>query len=338
VRTEDLLTTDPLLAARALRNGHLAVLPTETVYGLGARALDPRAVARVYAVKGRPADHPLIVHLPAQSTMDGWARDVPAYARRLAEAFWPGPLTLVMQRGERAGRHLTGGADTVGLRVPDHPLTLAVLDELADGVAAPSANLFGRVSPTTAQHVLAELGGRLLAGNDAVLDGGACRVGVESTIVDATGAAPRMLRPGVIGATEVVEAGGVALDTTPSPVRAPGTLASHYSPNATVHLTDPDELEALVTAASLPLGAGPAGRPNVGLLALATVATPPGVVRLSAPQRVTDFAAVLYASLREADALQLRRVLVVAPSASDGGEESGLADAIRDRLQRAAHR
>lgn len=338
MRTFDLLTTDPLLAARALRDGHLAVLPTETVYGLGARARDPRAVARVYAVKGRPADHPLIVHLPARSELDGWARDVPPYARRLAEAFWPGPLTLVLRRGGRSGRHVTGGADTVGLRVPDHPLTSAVLDALADGVAAPSANLFGRVSPTTAQHVLDELGGLLRAGSDVVLDGGACRVGVESTIVDATGPAPRMLRPGMIGATEVVAAGGVGLDATPSPVRAPGTLASHYSPQATVHLTEPADLEAMTTPASSLPGAASADGPSVGLLAPADVATPTGVVRLSAPPSATEFAAVLYASLREADALRLRRVLVVVPSTAAAAEESGLADAIRDRLQRAAHR
>lgn len=332
--TEGLLTADPLLAAQALRGGHLAVLPTETVYGLGARASDPRAVARVYAVKGRPADHPLIVHLPALSPLDGWARNVPGYARRLAEAFWPGPLTLVLHRGERAGRHVTGGADTVGLRVPDHPLTLVVLDVLDDGVAAPSANLFGRVSPTTPQHVLDELGGRLSTGTDVVLDGGACRVGVESTIVDATRPAPRLLRPGAISAAAIAQTGGVRLDPTPSRVRAPGTLASHYSPVAAVLVVEPDELVAETTASRA--GAGLTGHPSIGVLAQADVPTPPGAVRLSAPRSINEFAAVLYASLREADALGLTQVLVVAPGADAAVDEPGLAEAIRDRLSRAA--
>lgn len=328
---DDLLTDDPRRAAAALRDGHLAVLPTETVYGLGARAGDVHAVARVYAVKGRPADHPLIVHLPDGASLRPWAAHVPAYAQRLADAFWPGPLTLVLPRGEGCGRHVTGGADTVALRVPDHRLTLTVLDELAEGVAAPSANRFGRVSPTTAAHALAELGERLHPGRDLILDGGPCRVGVESTIVDATGEAPRLLRPGAISGEQVAEVGRVGIDRAASRVRAPGTLPSHYAPRARVRVVGADDLAQLAASASSD------EVPKLGLLAPAEVATPVGVARLSAPSTVEEYAAALYASLREADALRLDDVLAVAPGVTMQGRGRGLAEAIRDRLTRAAH-
>lgn len=317
----ELVTTDPARAADALRAGHLAVLPTETVYGLGARAVDPRAVARVYAVKGRPADHPLIVHLPDVAALAHWAADVPTYAQRLAEALWPGPLTLVLPRGRRAGLHVTGGQSTVGLRVPDHPLTRSVLATLDDGVAAPSANIFGRVSPTTVTHVVDEIGARLLPGRDVVLDGGPCRVGVESTIVDGTGPAPRILRPGGVGTEEIVEIGGVAIDRTEGTVRAPGMLASHYAPTARVRVVD---------AAGLAQEADDGERPTTGLLAPSEVPTPVGLVRLAAPQSAAQYAEVLYAALREADALALSRVLAVPPSSG------ALADAVLDRLRRSS--
>jgi L-threonylcarbamoyladenylate synthase len=323
---ESLLTTDPDAAVAALRAGRLAALPTETVYGLGADARRPSAVARVYAVKGRPADHPLIVHLPHAAALSLWARDVPEYASRLADACWPGPLTLVLPRSARAGDHVTGGQDTVGLRVPDHPLTTSVLERFGDGVAAPSANRFGRVSPTTAQHVLDELAQALLPGHDVVLDGGPSGVGVESTIVDCTGTRPRILRPGAVGAEEVERVGGVPLAPPPprgSGVRAPGMLASHYAPRARVSLVDEDG------AAAAGVGAV-TGDPDTGLLAPAPVPTPPGVVRLAAPAGAGDYARALYAALREADALGLTRVLAVPPP----GE--GLAAAVRDRLTRAA--
>lgn len=321
-----LLTNDPARAAQALARGDLAVLPTETVYGLGARASDPSAVARVYAVKGRPADHPLIVHLPSADAVRMWAAEVPDYAARLAHALWPGSLTLVLPRGPRAGLHVTGGQATVGLRVPDHPATLAVLERLGDGVAAPSANRFGRVSPTRAEHVLAEIGDQLVLGRDVVLDGGPCRVGVESTIVDATGPAPRILRPGGVSAEQVSDVCGMAIDPTPSRTRAPGTRATHYAPRAHVRVTTaaglPDEIG--------PRASAPGQAPEVGLLAPASVPTPDGVVRLAAPATVDAYATALYAGLREADALRLTRVIAIPPTGS------GLAEAVRDRLARAA--
>lgn len=319
-----LLTTDPARAADALCAGRLAVLPTETVYGLGALASRPDAVARVYAVKGRPADHPLIVHLADAAQVDDWALDVPDYAHRLAARLWPGSLTLVLPRGPRAGLHVTGGQETVGLRVPDHPLTLEVLRLADDGVAAPSANLFGRVSPTTAQHVVAELAGALAPGDDVILDGGPCRVGVESTILDCTGPAPVLLRPGAVSVETVESEGGVPLGRTASTVRAPGTLASHYAPRARVVLASAPDLAATAVGDAT-------ATPSTGVLALSSVATPPGTVRLCAPRSPAEYASVLYAGLREADALGLTRVLAVAP---DG---SGVAAAVRDRLTRAAH-
>ena len=315
------LVTDPLVAAAALAQGHLAVLPTETVYGLGARADDPAALARVYATKGRPADHPLIVHIADLDSLHAWSADVPFYAARLAERFWPGPLTLVLPRSIRALDAVTGGQDTVALRLSEHPMFRAVLDALARdtgddaiGIAAPSANRFGGVSPTTAQHVVDELGS-LLQDRDVILDGGACGVGVESTIVDCTGDVPVILRPGAVSANDVREVTGLDLGTR-SDVRAPGTLASHYAPAARVTII------AAADASEV--------QPPAGLLALASVPTPPGVVRLSAPETVDDYARVLYAALREADALHLPSVVAIAPS------PEGIGAAVIDRLTRAA--
>lgn len=318
-----LLTSDAEDALRALRAGRLAVLPTETVYGLGADATDPHAVARVYAVKGRPADHPLIVHVASPQALPGWAVQVPAYATRLAEACWPGPLTLVLPRHPDVPDAVTGGQDTVAVRVPDHPLTLRVLRAFGGGVAAPSANRFGRVSPTTAAHVLDELGDVLVPGRDAVLDGGPCTVGVESTILDCTGPAPRVLRPGAVDEPTVAAVGGVAVVTGPSSVRAPGTLASHYAPLARVRLVEAARLRRHP-------GVPATGAPDTGVLAPADVPTPLGMVRLSAPGTAAAYARALYAALREADALDLREVLAVPPHGA------GLAAAVRDRLSRAA--
>jgi L-threonylcarbamoyladenylate synthase len=318
-----LLTVEPAVAVDALLAGRLAVLPTETVYGLGADAGHPHAVGRVFAVKGRPADHPLIVHLGSVDQLGTWVTRVPAYAERLAAACWPGPLTLVLPRSERASDLVTGGQATVAVRVPDHPLTVQVLREIDRGIAAPSANRFGRVSPTTAEHVLAELGDALLPGSDVVLDGGPCRVGVESTIVDCTGPAPRVLRPGAVDAATIMAVGGVAVSEGASSVRAPGTLPSHYAPHARVRLATAEDLTQLPWQS-------PTSDPQIGVLALDVVPTPPGTVRLSAPSSATGYAHVLYAALREADALDLPTVLAVPP------EGSGIAEAVRDRLTRAA--
>jgi L-threonylcarbamoyladenylate synthase len=355
-----LLTTSVHDAVAGLRAGGLVGLPTETVYGLAADAEDPRAMARIYAVKGRPADHPLIVHVADAAALEpgprSWARDVPGYAHRLAEAVWPGPLTLVLPRSVRAGDQVTGGQDTVGLRSPAHPLALAVIEGFGRavgrpgaGLAAPSANRFGRVSPTTARHVLDELAGLLLPGLDRVLDGGDCTVGVESTIVDCTGPAPRLLRPGAIGTQVIEQLGGVAVqearhrDGRPAPgPRAPGTLAAHYAPVAEVVLAvDARQVASLV--ASTPRDRS-AGAPVVGLIAPAGVATPPGVVRLTAPDGAAAYARALYGALREADVLGLRRVVAVPPTYPDGpaagpdrdAAQPALVAAVIDRLVRAA--
>jgi L-threonylcarbamoyladenylate synthase len=307
-----------------LRAGELVAFPTETVYGLGADAANPIAVRRLFAVKGRPADHPVIVHMARAAQLDELARDVPDVARRLADAFWPGALTIVVARdAERVVAEVTGGRPTVGLRVPDHPIAHALLAAFGGGVAAPSANRFGRVSPTTAEHVRADLGDDVAV----VLDGGSCRVGVESTIVDVTGAEPAILRVGGVSRSEIEAIAGreVALRTS-GEVAAPGVLASHYAPDATVEVVDASDVGARAREHAA------AGR-RAGLLAL----TPPGdlpseLVVLDAPRDVEDYAHVLYARLREADARRLDILLVVPPA-----DTNGLGAAVADRLWRASH-
>ncbi|MGD9956212.1 MAG: L-threonylcarbamoyladenylate synthase [Candidatus Nanopelagicales bacterium] len=320
-RRTALRTGDVAVAARLLHDGGLVAIPTETVYGLGADAENSAAVARVYAAKGRPADHPLIVHLAgADAVHDGWAADVPAYALLLAAACWPGPLTLVLPRGPRAGDHVTGGQPTVGLRVPSHPVAHALLAEFGGGVAAPSANRFGRVSPTDAEHVLDELADVLEPGRDAVLDGERSQVGVESTIVDCTGPAPRLLRPGAVGVEEIEAVTGLDVQEADTSVRAPGTLAAHYAPSAQVVLATDDDVVVIGGEAAAP----------VALLAPASVPTPPGCARLAQPEDSAAYARALYAALRQADADGVRTVVAVPPT---GG---ALADAVLDRLRRAA--
>ncbi len=310
-------------------------LPTETVYGLAADAENPQAVSRIYAIKGRPADHPVIVHVGSAEALApsaGWVRDLPDYAGRLAEEFMPGPLTLVLPRGGRAGDWVTGGLDSVGMRVPAHPVAARVLSAFAElsgrtnvGLAAPSANRFGRVSPTRADDVIKELGAQLVPGRDCLLDGGASRVGVESTIIDCTGPLPVLLRPGSIGVDEVERAGGVRPQAPRRPVRAPGSLAAHYAPRTRVLIArDADDVRRLL---------GDVDQVRAGLLAPQQVPTPAGVVRLSAPAGAPAFAQALYASLREADAFELDLVVVLAPE--DPGHP-GLVTAIGDRLRRAA--
>lgn len=299
-------------AAACLRSGGVVGMPTETVYGLAARAADAVAVRRVFQIKGRPLDHPVIVHVAGPQDIAAWAVEVPRYARDLAAALWPGPLTLVVPAADTTGRYLTGGQDTVGLRCPAHPVALALI-EAVGAVAAPSANRFGQVSPVTAADVVADVGDRL-GDSDVVLDGGACPVGVESTILDCTGTAPRVLRWGAFELADIHAAGGVAVDAAHSAVRAPGGLASHYAPNARVHQR------------GLPAA-------GAGLIALADVATPPGVVRLASPATPREFASVLYRGLRDADAMGLLDLWVLAPA-----DSSALSRAVRDRVSRAAVR
>jgi L-threonylcarbamoyladenylate synthase len=300
--------------------GNLVAFPTETVYGLGADACNAAAVARIYSVKGRPADHPLIVHVASMDALGDWAADVPAYAIALARDFWPGPMTLIMKRSALAGDFVTGGQDTVGIRVPDHVVALGLLEAFARaggrGVAAPSANRFGNVSPTTAQAVADELS-EYLSDADQIIDGGACAVGVESTIIDCTGDVPRILRPGAVTVAMIEESTGLLVSIDGKAVDGPvirvsGSLDSHYAPEATVVLDQS------------PI----AGQ---GFIAMADVATPDGVVRLAAPKSDDEFAQVLYAALRAADEQGLQSVVVAQP------QGAGIAVAIRDRLMRAAH-
>jgi L-threonylcarbamoyladenylate synthase len=309
-------------AAANLLAGELVAFPTETVYGLGADACNADAVARIYSVKGRPADHPLIVHVASMDGLGDWADDVPGYAIALARDFWPGPMTLVVRRSGLAGDFVTGGQDTVGVRVPDHPVALGLLEAFAraggKGVAAPSANRFGNVSPTTAQAVADELRD-YLADSDQILDGGPCDVGVESTIIDCTGDVPKILRPGAITAQMISESTGLevagqasdgaAVDS--NAIRVSGSLEAHYAPAATVVL---DQSPV-------------AGQ---GFIAMADVVAAEGVVRLAAPKTHEEFARVLYSALRAADEQGLETVVVTQPVGD------GIAVAIRDRLKRAA--
>jgi L-threonylcarbamoyladenylate synthase len=312
-------------AADALRAGELVAFPTETVYGLGADASNPRAVQKLFAVKRRPADHPVIVHIAHSDQLEAFAIDVPDTARALADAFWPGPLTLVVTRNaERVVPEVTGGRVTVGLRVPEHPVALALLDAFGGGIAAPSANRFGKVSPTTAAHVRADLGDDVAV----VLDGGPCTIGIESTIVDVTGPEPAILRVGGVGRAEIeATIGRVCAVRTTGEVAAPGTLASHYAPIATVELSDPTTVAGRARDLL-------AGGQRVGVLAPAQSLgdLPDELVVLDPPRDIPDFARALYARLRLADELDLDVLLVVVPPATDG-----LAAAILDRVRRAAH-
>jgi L-threonylcarbamoyladenylate synthase len=317
--------TDIARAVEALRAGDLVAFPTETVYGLGADAANRDAVRRLYAVKGRPADHPVIVHLARPAQLDELARDVPEAARLLADSFWPGPLTMVVRRDpERVVAEVTGGRDTVGLRVPDHPVALELLASFGGGVAAPSANRFGRVSPTTAAHVRADLGSEVRV----VLDGGPCRVGVESTIVDVSGGEPAILRVGGVSRSAIERVlGRKCVLRTTGEIAAPGTPASHYSPRAEVELVE----AGAVGERARELTAR--GR-RAGLLVMTPVPPelPGALVVLDAPVDVEEYARVLYARLREADEHGLDVLLVVIPPASDG-----LGAAIADRVCRASH-
>ena len=309
-------TIDALaLAARALKEGQLIAFPTETVYGLGADANNELAVSRIYNVKGRPQDHPLIVHIADWQAMGEWADQIPDFAIDLARAFWPGPMTLILKRSNLAKDIITGGQDTVGIRVPNQTIALQLLTEFTKlggkGVAAPSANRFGQVSPTTAQAVQEEIGA-FLDIKDVILDGGPCAVGVESTIIDCTSSYPKILRPGAITAEDIKGVTGLDVQSVEhSEIRVSGSLENHYAPNAEVVLDVTPEV-------------------GDGFIALADIPTPPGVIRLAAPKTSEAFAHDLYAALRAGDAKELKRIVVNQP------EGDGISIAIRDRLKRAA--
>jgi L-threonylcarbamoyladenylate synthase len=307
-----LVTTDVDRAADRLRRGGLVAIPTETVYGLGADADDAGAVRRIFAVKGRPASHPLIVHITGTAALSDWAADVPPAAEVLAGTCWPGPLTLLLPGAARVIDAVTGGRDTVGLRAPAHPLTQDLLARTGCGIAAPSANRFGRVSPTTAGHVLADLGALLSPTSDVILDGGPSPIGVESTIVDCTTDPPQLLRPGGIPTEDVERLLDAALEPALGPARAPGMLAAHYSPAATVVLA--------------------ADRTAADVLVTGLEAEGHEVAVVDFGDDLVGYARQLYQSLRDADAAGADHVVAVLPPAR------GLGHAIRDRLQKAAAR
>ena len=303
-------------AATSLINGDLVAFPTETVYGLGADAGNEKAVKKIYQVKGRPSDHPLIVHISNLKQLDKWAREIPEYAIKLARSFWPGPMTLILPRTALAKDFITGGQDNVGIRIPDQTLALALLTEFEQqggmGVAAPSANRFGKVSPTTAKAVEAELGA-FLDSKDLILDGGSCEVGVESTIIDCTTQTPIILRPGAITTSMIKEA--TALDVGSENIlktKASGLLESHYAPRAKVVLDQ---------------------TPNKGdgFIALSDIKTPEGVIRLASPKNNIEYAKQIYQALRDADEQQLKIVHAHLPTGDD------IAVAIRDRLKKSAN-
>jgi L-threonylcarbamoyladenylate synthase len=307
-------------AVRILRSGGLIGLPTETVYGLAADAENELAVRRIFAAKGRPVDHPLIVHLAEASRIDQWAIEIPTDARKLADVFWPGPLTIILRRSHKAAPAVTGGLPTIGLRVPEHPLALAVLKAFSGGLAAPSANRFGRVSPTTAEHVREELGDQV----ELILDGGPCSIGLESTIVDLSGDEPTLLRPGAITPRQLEAVLGRPLgDPEKNTTRASGRLASHYAPRAAVEVVTDDRI-ALRAGAWLGRGK------RVAAAVFAGTPLPNQVERIVLPDDVDGFARELYGALRRADALGVDAILVVPPPEMDVGI------AIVDRLRKAA--
>jgi L-threonylcarbamoyladenylate synthase len=307
-------------AVEVLREGGLVAFPTETVYGLGADATNVEALRRLYEVKRRPPDHPVIVHLGDAAQLEDWATDVPPVARELAASCWPGSLTIVVRRSARVPDEVTGGRDTVALRVPNHPVALHLLRAFDRGMAAPSANRFGRVSPTTADDVRDDLGPDV----DLVLDGGPCAIGVESTIVDCTGGSPVILRLGGVGPERVESILETEVVVATESGGAPGTLPSHYAPTVTVVVAN--ELDVASEARKL-LERGT----RVGVLATHAIARlPKGVVQLEPPGSTSEYARVLYSRFREADHLGLE-VLLAVPA-----WHSGVGQAVNDRLARAA--
>ena len=304
-------------AALALKQGHLVAFPTETVYGLGADACNEEAVARIYQVKGRPSGHPLIVHISSIDLLDKWARNIPEYAIKLARAFWPGPMTLILPRTETAKDFITGGQNNVGIRVPAHSVALALLKEFEAqggyGVAAPSANKFGAVSPTTSSDVALELAG-LLSTNDQILNGGPCSIGVESTILDCTTDKPMILRPGAVTKEQVENSLEYYINSNlnlDDQVKSSGSFKSHYSPVAKVFLT---------------------GTPNPGdgFIAYSYIKTPNSAIRLASPKNNEEYAQILYSSLRSGDLKGISNIYAIPPNSD------GIGAAICDRLKKSS--
>ena len=306
-----------LKSALTLKSGNLVAFPTETVYGLGADATNELAVSKIYSVKGRPSNHPLIVHISSPNKMLNWANNIPGYAHELANKYWPGPMTLILPRKNIAKNFVTGDQDSIGIRVPNHPIAIELLRKFESigglGIAAPSANRFGAVSPTTAESVLIELGEHL-HNSDLIIDGGQCQIGIESTIIDCTGRQPIILRPGAV-TFEMIKS-TINIDFTSvvksDILRASGLLESHYSPKAKVALN--------ILA-----------KQGEGFIALESVPTPQGAVRLMAPKNVEQFAKEIYLALRIGDLKKLNKVTIILPSGN------GIAEAIRDRMIKAAN-
>jgi L-threonylcarbamoyladenylate synthase len=302
-------------SAEKLKAGDLIAFPTETVYGLGVDAENQSAVARMYQVKNRPANHPVIVHIAELNDVDYWAKEIPEYAINLMRDFWPGPMTLLLKRSDKAKDFITGNQEIVGLRIPAHSLALNLLTEFkklgGNGIAAPSANRYGAVSPTTAQAVSAELE-EYLQPEDQILDGGSSLVGVESTIIDCSKENPSILRPGAVTAEIVEQSTGIIILEAQEPrVRASGSHKQHYSPKARVLI-------------------GKEAQSGDGLIAMDGVLTPDGVNRLASPKNNEEYARILYSALRQGDDAGLERIYIVPP------EGLGLAVAIRDRITRAS--
>ena len=303
-------------AAKALKVGNLVIFPTETVYGLGANAESKGAVDRIYKTKGRPNDHPLIVHISNIDKLDYWIEKFPDWAISLGKIFWPGPLTLVGQRSNNAKNFITGNQETVAVRIPSHPIAIELLSQFefigGKGVVAPSANRFGKVSPTSMVSATKQLGELLNKKSDYILDGGTCEVGIESTIIDCTGSTPIILRPGIVSAEMIFEAIGKSCDfSLNSKIRVSGQFKTHYAPAAKIIING----EA---------------QPGDGFLALDEIKTPQGSIRIASPKSFSEFAQILYESMRLTDEKGIRRLVVSIP------EGKGLILAIRDRLTRAA--
>lgn len=303
-----------LKAALALKNGYLVAFPTETVYGLGADATNQDAVSRIFSIKNRPKNHPLILHLGSINEIENWAIEIPDYAYKLANKYWPGPMTLILKRRSNVKDFVTGGQETVGIRIPNHEIALSLLQEFkkigSGAIVAPSANKFGKVSPTSFEHVNQELL-KDLDSNDLILDGGQCQIGVESSIIDCTKSFPKVLRPGAISEEQITEIIELDLSSKPTDIRVSGSFKSHYAPNAKVLL---DQTPA----------------PGDGFIALKNIPTPQGAIRVGEPLNIEEFAKNLYSNLRRVDELALEKVVVIQP------QGLGLAVAIRDRLKKAS--